>query len=157
MDLLRLGRGLLVPAAVVFALRSLLHLMGDDPGGIPLLGPVTGLSGALSLAGIILVLVAAWKTDGRGLAIIVAACIGVGHYVFSPLMPDVGAAFVYFGTGLAAGAPWGLLAGFVAMLGALMRGDAEGAHLLVVVGSAATAALLVRALRRGTGWDDRKA
>lgn len=142
------GRWLLLPASVVFAIRALIAMMGDDPSDIPGLGPVTGISGALALPGIVLVWWASRKDDQHGLATVALASVLVGHFLFRDALEAIGPGFVYLGSGLASGHPMGALAGLVAMVGSLVRHDvAVLGHLLVLVGSAGTAFALARAAR----------
>lgn len=144
-----LGRYLLVPASIVFALRALLAAMGDDPADVPGLGPVTGITGALALPGILLVWWASRKDDNHGLATVALASVLVGHFLFRDALDAIGPSFVYLGSGLAAAQPLGTAAGLLAMVGALVRGDAVlVGNLLVALGAAATAVALLRGVRQ---------
>lgn len=147
MDLRRLGRWLLVPASVVFALRALLAAMGDDPGEIPGLGPVTGITGALALPGILMVAWGSRKDGEYGLSLVALLSVLVGHFLFRDALEVIGPGFVYFGSGVASGRPLGVVSGLVAMVGSLLRHDTVVGHVLVLLGAAGTAVALVQATR----------
>ncbi len=133
MDWTRIGFALLAPAPLVFAVRSLLHAFHLDPAAVPGLGPLTGLTGALSMVGLAVFL---WL-DRRD-AVPGALLVLVGHFVVSDAIPDLGAALVYLGTGVLVASRQGkaALAGTIAAFGALTRPGAEMAgHLLVAAGA----------------------
>lgn len=144
MDLLRIGRLLLVPASVVFSLRASLLFAGTDPGSVAGLGLATAASGALALVGIVVAWWGARKTDARDRVFVGLLAVIAGHFGLSGFVPDFGAGLVYAGTGLAAHGRLGAWAGLMALVGALVRGDHLVGHLLVALG----AALLVVALLR---------
>lgn len=144
MDLLRLGRTLLVPASVIFSLRAFIAFMGDNPGDIPGLGPATGLSGALALIGIGLAWWGARGTADQDRVFVGLLAVLTGHFGLSGFVPDAGAGLVYAGTGLAAHGRIGAWAGLLAFVGALVRGDHLAGHALVAVGAALLAVALLR-------------
>lgn len=137
-----MGAGLLAPGAVIFALRAALEVAGRDPSAVPGLGPLTGLGGALSLAGLVFVV---WALGAAAVA--GAACVLAGHFWLAPL--DLGAGLVYLGTGLlvARVAPTAAAAGSVALLGTLTREATVAGHGLVAVGAAWLAVELIQVCR----------
>ncbi len=142
MDLLRVGRLLLIPGVAVFGFRAMVAMAGGEPGDVPGLGVLTGVTGGLSALGMVGVLVGAWSTDFRNQAVLAFAFTGFGHYALAPASQDAGAAFVYLGLGLAT--PAGVLGGVAAAVGALMRAD----H--VVMNGAVVGGLLMVLL--ALGW-----
>ncbi len=135
MDLARVGAALLAPAPLVFAIRSVMHAMFLDPAAVPGLGPLTGLTGVLSLVGVGVLL---W--EDRSGAVPGASVVLAGHFVVSPYVEaDLGAGLVYLGTAmlLASRAPRIVLAGTLALVGAIARGGPEQLGHALVAGGAA--------------------
>ncbi|MGB0651928.1 MAG: hypothetical protein ACPGQL_01905 [Thermoplasmatota archaeon] len=133
------GLALLAPAPLIFAIRSLLEVAGRDPAAIAGLGPATGVSGALSLVGLGLLVAATWATAQRRDTLAGVVVVLLGHFVVSRVVDgDLGPAMVYLGTGLVAsgavgGRAW--MAGSLAAAGALLRGFHDAGSLVVAAGA----------------------
>ncbi len=147
----RLPYALLLPGLLIFGVRALMTVFHVDPGTVPGLGPVTALTGALSLVGLAALVGLHWHGQ-RNWAIASATVALVGHYVLGLLYVPLGPAATYAGIAMAfhlrderaallvaiaaAGAairPWGelavaagTLAGFAVMLWSIVRTGDDG-------------------------------
>jgi hypothetical protein len=113
--------------------------------------PITIVSGVLSLVGLVLVVWACWEGRDRWASLLPAAVILAGHYLVSPLVLDeLGAAMVYWGTGVIAAlrmrpAAWaGLLAAFGSLMRIAPEPNATVGEAFIVIGSGAVGLFLVR-------------
>lgn len=125
-----------MPAPLLFSARAALAVADREPGAY--LGPTLAVGGTLSLAGLILLIVATWRTPRRVHAVAAAAVALLGHYLLSLLHDNLGAAATYVGTGMAGtlAAPRPLWAGITTGAGAVLRAAGTAGDALVAVGAA---------------------